>query len=239
VTTILEVSGLVHHFRGARALDGVDLRLRRGESLGLIGPNGAGKSTLFRGITGLLKLDGGRIVFDGTDLGGKSVEQRYQLGIGWAFQHPRCFPSLTVHQHLALALEGASVERSDPGAEEDWLRRVGLRERAGEYASHLSLAERKLLDVARAACGAPDLLLLDEPFAGLGAREAQLLGVALAALRSAGVSLILIEHRIAELLEQVQQIAVLAAGRIIHRGPARLALRSPNVLQAYFGVDDE
>ncbi len=236
---ILALSGLRRHFRGVKAIDGVDLELRQGECLGLIGPNGAGKSTLFRMVVGLLAADTGHILLQGRDITRLAPEARFDLGVAWAFQHARCFPSLTPRQHLAIALAGA---RSRPlagrAALEAWLERLALRELADRPAAMLSLAERKLLDFARAACCAPAVLLLDEPFAGLDAGDAALVIAAIASLRAGGTTILLVEHRLAELLEVADEIAVLAAGRLLCRGEPRETLAAPEVLRAYFGVGD-
>lgn len=234
---ILTVSGLVRHFRGVRAIDGVDLDLGEGQCLGLIGPNGAGKSTLFRMMTGLLKADAGTILFRGRDVTSLSSEDRYRLGLAWSFQHPRCFPTLTPREHLEIARAHRATDSVEaPDDVDKWLAAVGLLDHADTAVGHLSIAERKLLDFARAASSHPRLLLLDEPFASLSREQARRIADAAAAVCRRGATLVVIEHRLPELLELVDEIAVLADGRMIHRGPPAEALRAPEVLNAYFGI---
>jgi branched-chain amino acid transport system ATP-binding protein len=237
---ILTLERIVRHFRGVHAINGVNLDLTQGECLGLIGPNGAGKSTLFRIVAGLLEADSGRILLAGRDVAGLAPETRFRRGLGWAFQHARCFPSLTARQHLEVALAGAGrVGGAAEAAAGAWLQRLGLGERADRPAGRLSLAERKLLDFARAVCHQPRVLLLDEPFAGLSREEAVLLGRCLAGIKAEGATVLLVEHRLAELVQVVDEIAVLAGGRIIHRGAPEETLKAPAVLRAYFGVENE
>ncbi len=237
MAAILALTSVVRHFRGLRAIDGVDLVLQQGECLGLIGPNGAGKSTLFRLITGLLEADSGRIELQGRSLAGLPPERRFRLGLAWAFQHARCFPTLSAQEHLEVTLGGARGSAAGDVAA-GWLDQVGLSAFAGEPAAGLSLSQRKLLDFARASCTDPAVLLLDEPFAGLAENEAGLLGACIDRVKRRGTTVLLVEHRLPELLEVVQEIAVLAGGKIIARGESHATLRSPDVLRAYFGVEN-
>lgn len=236
MSAVLHVAGLRRHFRGVRAIDGVDLELAERHSLGLIGPNGAGKSTLFRLVTGLLEADAGQIVLSGRDVTRLPPEERVRQGLGWTFQHTRYYPDLTVRQHLEAAWTASAPSRD---AMESCLGALELLDQAEHPAYTLTLSQRKLLDVARATWAAPEVLLLDEPFAGLGKSEAELLQRFLADLKRSGTALLVIEHRLERLFEVVADVAVLAAGRIIHRGSPRETLESPPVLRTYFGNEDD
>jgi len=234
MTALLTLAGLRRHFQGVRAIDGVDLVVEEGRCLGLIGPNGAGKSTLFALVAGLLEADAGQVLLAGREVSGVAPERRVRLGLGWSFLHAPCYPDLTVRQHLEVADAQAEPEGFDAHLEG-----YGLASLAERPARDLSLAERKLLDIARATWRKPRLLLLDEPFAGLGEGQAGRLQGVLRRLREQGVTFVVIEHRLAELLTVAEEIAVLAAGRIIHRGAPRETLESPQVLRSYFGIDDD
>jgi len=238
---MLELVGLVRHFRGIRAVDGVDLALEEGLSLGLIGPNGAGKSTLVGLLAGLLTPDAGVIRLAGRDLTSLPPEKRFHRGIAWSFQHARHFASLTVRQHLDLVLSNrasgtGSTILGRRKAADQWLADLGLDKEGGRPVSDLSMAHRKLLDFARAACTRPALLLLDEPLAGLSSAQAERIERSVRRLREQGSTLLIIEHRIRELLPMVDELAVLSRGVIIHRGTPRATLAAPEVVHAYFAL---
>jgi len=235
---LLTISDVARHFGGVRAIDGVNLELFEGQCLGLIGPNGAGKSTLFRLLAGLLDADRGTILFGGVNLSRLSPEERYRAGLAWSFQHPRCFPTLTLRQHMEIGLlHSASKASPNQESAERGLAAVGLLDRADCHAAELSLAERKLLDFARAACADPQVLLLDEPFASLSGEQSQRIVDAIRVAKRRGTTVLVVEHRLPELFNLVDELAVLANGEIIYRGPPQEALETPIVLKAYFGVE--
>jgi branched-chain amino acid transport system ATP-binding protein len=160
------------HFEGVRAVDGVDLEIRRGEILGLIGPNGAGKTTLVNGLSGFVPLTTGTVVLDGRDITKLPAHQRARIGLVRSFQGGRVFRELTVEENVRAAALAAGARQAEARARTDrllsWL---GLAQHSEDLAGSLPVGDEKRLAVARAAAGNPRYLLLDEPAAGLNDGE--------------------------------------------------------------------
>lgn len=233
---LLVLSGLSRSFGGLHAVDAVDLQLQAGAALGLIGPNGAGKSTLLQLVTGLLPATSGTVTFRGRDVTRLPAEERVRMGMGRGFQHARCFPRLTVSEHLQLAASHLPRTTGVPRQSSfESLRRFGLEAFADRPAHTLSVVQLKLLDLARATCHGPSLLLLDEPFAGAGEHETSHLSAAIESVRAQGTALLVIEHRLSQMVPLVDELAVMVAGRLVARGEPDSVLRDDAVLAAYMG----
>jgi ABC-type branched-subunit amino acid transport system ATPase component len=187
---MLRVEGLAKRFAGVQALEGVDLEVGRSEIVGLIGPNGAGKTTFINLVTGALPATAGRILFAERDIGGLPTDRRVQLGIGRTFQNVRIWPKLTVWEHLWIAQR----RRADRSRLVELLRFGALEERRDDLAGSLSLGEQRRLELARALATEPSVLLLDEPVAGLTADEIAAFLDRLAAMRTGGTGVLLVEH---------------------------------------------
>ena len=234
---LLEVRAVSKRFRGVTALDGVSLAVEAGETVGMIGPNGAGKTTLYNVISGFVPPDAGSVRFRGEEIAGLPPNRIVAKGLARTFQVPRPFRKLTAAAHVDVvrAADGGTGagERLSARAV---LGMVGLEQKAGELAGTLSQGQLKRLEVARALAARPSLLLLDEPFAGLGPAELPGLSALLRRLHAAGMTLLIIEHKLRELMPLVQRVVVLDYGTVIASGPPEEVVRDPRVLAAYLGT---
>ena len=249
---LLEIRGLTKRFLGVTAVDAVDLTVETGELVSLIGPNGSGKTTLFNCVTGLVTIDGGRVVFRDRDVTGAPAHRVARLGIGRTFQLVSVFPRLTAlenlvtflqqHQEENVAarllrlprvrrLEAEAVERAH-----HLLASVGLAERADTPAGSLSYGQRKLLAFAAALMPDPDLLLLDEPAAAVNPTMINQMKDQIRALHRAGKTVLLVEHNMDVVMDISDRVVVLDHGQKIAEGPPDAIRRNPTVIEAYFGA---
>jgi branched-chain amino acid transport system permease protein len=239
-TTILSVRALSKRFGGLKAVDEVDLEIRRNTVHALIGPNGSGKSTLLNVLSGLYVPSGGEMVLEGRAIGRMQPHERAARGLGRTFQNIRLFGAMSVLENVIVGAErpGNPVPGGAKGLEELALAAlgfVGLAERAAQSVQSLSYGHQRLVEIARALAGNPSLLLLDEPGAGLNHIEKQDLVGLLKRLKGHGLTIFIIDHDM-NLVEQVaDHITVLNFGRRIADGPPSQVLREPEVIAAYLG----
>lgn len=241
---LLRLSGLSKHFGGLRAVDGIDIEVKRGTVHALIGPNGSGKTTTLNVASGIYKPTGGSILIDGVDVTKAPPHQRAAQGMGRTFQNIRLFPQLTVLENVMVGAQRAN-NPIDPG--EAALREralsaldfVGMREKSGELVRQLPYGHQRLVEIARSLAGHPKMLLLDEPAAGLNQTEKGELVVLLRRLREQhGLTILLIDHDM-RLVEGVSDvITVLNFGKKIAEGSPADVLRHPAVVAAYLGETD-
>ncbi len=236
--TLLEVRGLSKSFKGLRALDGVDLDVRRGEILGLVGPNGSGKSTLINVVSGHYRCDGGSIVFGGRDLARQEAHRIARAGIARTYQIPRPFAHLSVLQNVALparfgrdALDRVTAEREA----RYWLEFTGLAAKADDLPDDLNLHQRKFLELARALASRPQLLLLDEVLSGLTPSEIDGAIRTIRTIRDRGATIVFVEHVMRAVMELTDRIVVLNYGRVIAEGAPADVMGRPEVVTAYLG----
>ena len=236
----LGIDGLSKHFGGIKALDGVDMAVRRGTVHALIGPNGSGKSTFINVATGLYRPTAGRIRLAGQDVTGTSPHQRTRRGLARTFQNIRVFRGLTVLENVMIGAErpGNDIAEQPALVAERALAAldfVGLREHANRMVGTLSYGYQRYVEIARALAGSPQVLLLDEPAAGLNLTEKQELGALLRRLKGHGLTILIVDHDM-NLVEQVaDHITVLNFGRRIADGSPREVLSHPDVIAAYLG----
>jgi urea transport system ATP-binding protein len=238
---VLVVRGLRRRFAGLEALDGLDLSVRRGELLAIIGPNGAGKSTLFNVVTGLLPPTAGTVELDGRDVTGTPPHRIVRLGVGRKFQVPNVFDGLPVRQNLVVAARGRDGlrgllgrDRADHDRIEGILQRLHLIEKAHIVASKLSHGERQWLEIGAVLAGDPQLLLLDEPTAGMTMRETRMTEDLLRTL-SEGHTIVVIEHNIRFVREVARRVVVMHRGRVLADGPISEIERDERVRDVYLG----
>ena len=235
----LSARGITVGFGGVLALADVSLDLARGEMLGLIGPNGAGKTTLVNVLSGFQRPSRGDIRIDGRRIDGLSPEGFARAGIVRSFQAVRLFGGLSVCENVEAALVAAGKGRAQARAGAlKALEAVDLAEKAVWPARALSYGEARRLGVARALAADPRHLLLDEPAAGLNAREAEGLGSVIRRVRDQlGCGVLLIEHNIAFVSALCDRVQVLDGGRPLAQGPPTAILADPAVRAAYLGAD--
>jgi len=226
-------------FGGVRAVHDVSFTLEAGAILGVMGPNGSGKTTLFNLIAGALAPDDGRIRLRGTDIAGMPPHRVCARGIARTFQIARPFRDLTARENVLVGRLYGRARTSDAEAlaeSERLLRLVGLEARAGVPAAHLTLIDRKRLELARALATGPEILLLDEFLAGLNPAETASAMELIRALQAQGLTVLMVEHIVWALMDLCRRIVVLTAGeKIADDAPAGVAA-DPAVVDAYLGA---
>jgi branched-chain amino acid transport system ATP-binding protein len=251
---ILHVRDLVRSFGALRAVDGVTLSVQPGTMTGLIGPNGAGKTTLFGLIAGAMSPDAGEISFEGRRIDGLSPDRIFRAGLARTFQIPRPFPRMTVIENVMLASLDQAGERfwnnwfalGKVRKQEKLIRDramevlgfTGLAAKANELAGQLSGGQQKLLELARVLMTDPQLILLDEPAAGVNPALLDTLIDKIVALHARGVGFLIIEHNMDMVMSICDPIVVMAQGRIIFEGDADSVRADQRVLDAYLGGVD-
>jgi len=248
---MLEIRAVSKSFGGMKAVDGVTASVARGEIVGLVGPNGAGKTTMFNLIAGSLRPSAGNILLNGKPLEREPPHTRIRRGLGRTFQIARPFARMTVVENVLLAAQKQTGERILP----NWLfpGRVAAEERrnvdkamallelvtldrlAGEHAAVLSGGQRKLLELARILMADPEIILLDEPAAGVNPALLEVIIAKIAEINRRGVTFLIIEHNMDLVSRLCGRALVMASGSILCEGTPREIARDPRVLEAFLG----
>ena len=246
--TLLAVSGLTKRFGGLTATDGVDLTVEAGEVHAVIGPNGAGKTTLINQLSGELAPDAGSIRLDGRDITAEPIYRRALMGLGRSYQITSVFPEFSVLINVVLAAQahaGHSFSFWRPVAAEtaltdramDALAQAGLSAKSNVFVSALAHGERRQLEIAMTLATQPQLLLLDEPMAGMSLAESERLVQLLASFKDR-YGILLVEHDMDAVFKLADRISVLVYGRVIACGDPAAIRASPEVRAAYLGEQD-
>ena len=245
---MLIVDSLVKSFGGLLAIDDLSFQVKKGEIHAVIGPNGAGKTTLISQLSGEIKSDSGTVLFDGINISGMDVHLRSSLGLARSFQITNIFLDLTAHDNVALAVqahEGHSFKfwkdaRKDHKLRQpalEFLKQVGLENRAEVVAGQLSHGEHRQLEIAMALATRPKLLLLDEPMAGMGQKESLAMVEIIRELKGK-LTILLIEHDMDVVFTLADKITVLLNGRCIATDIPENIRKNPEVKKAYLGEDN-
>ena len=249
---MLEIKTLSKYFGGVKAVDNLDLQVERGEIVGLIGPNGSGKSTLVNLVCGVLKPTSGEVIFEGRSMAGQLPSARLKHGIARTFQNIRLFGGLTVWQNLWVArnstedIQSQSILRRWLGSSTTLKREIetmlefsDLADKADVLASNLAFGEQRRLELARAVAAKPQLLLLDEPAAGMNQAEVAELEQRIRSLREQGITILLVEHVMQLVMGVTDRIAVLNFGSKIAEGTPNDVQENAAVQEAYLGHSDQ
>ncbi len=248
---VLDVQAIRKKFGGLLAVNDISFQIRAGQIVGLIGPNGAGKSTTFNLITGVLGLSAGKVFFRGEAVSGLPSREIARRGMSRTFQHVKMIPDMTVLENVALGthLRGrkgvfAAMARFNRVEEQQLLReaqrqleRVGMGQYLHEQAGNLAMGPQRLMEIARALCTDPALLLLDEPAAGLRHQEKQDLAGVLRQLQGEGVSILLVEHDMGLVMDVCEHLVVMEFGTLLTEGTPLEIQNSPQVRAAYLGTE--
>ncbi|MGY3604681.1 MULTISPECIES: ABC transporter ATP-binding protein [unclassified Bradyrhizobium] len=238
MSAILEVKDLSKRFGGLTATKNVSFSLEPGELTGILGPNGAGKTTLFNLLTGFIAADTGSVLFEGQELRGLAPHKIVNRGVARTFQLTRPFLGMTVLENVVVAcLSPRARDAHDKEARaQELLDQVGLGAKAREPVETLPYGDLRRLEIARALATKPNLLLLDEPFAGLGSSEIEPLAQLIKRLhREQKLTILLIEHKLREFMALVSRVIAIDFGEIIAIAPPAEIVRNPRVIEAYIG----
>jgi len=231
---ILEAKGITKRFGGLVAVNAVDLKVEKGEIVGIIGPNGSGKTTLVNCITGFLKPDAGKVLFDGKDVTSLPMHRRVKMGLGRTFQVPELFPMLTVEEHLRISLSEAGLKDDEMEREID--ARVSMIDlRKDAIAKDLPFGDKKKLALICSVTPKTKIVFLDEVAAGLSPEEQKREIKFIRSLQESGVAIVWVEHLIHVLLNEVNRVIVMNQGKKIFEGPPEEVVKSKEVLEVYIG----
>ena len=240
MSELLRLEQVSKNFGKLAALTEVSFSVGRGEVVGLIGPNGAGKTTLFNAITGFFKPSSGRVFFNGQDVTNQSPDRKAKMGLVRTFQIPRPFKELSVFDNVAMGTLFNSKKMKSLGVSTNQfvqkiLEGVLLDDYQHQLCAKLGYGNQKLLELGRAQGPAPELLLLDEPFAGLNSQEIESVSSVLRHLTEQGLTLVIVEHKLRALMKLVDRVLVLYYGQKIADGAPEEISHNEQVLKAYLG----
>ncbi len=234
--TLLETIDLVKRYNDRTVVDHVGFQVDEGEIVGLLGPNGAGKTTTFRMTVGMVKPEGGRVLFDNQDVTRMPMFQRARLGMGYLSQEPSIFRQMHVRDNLLAVLEARGFDKSTRRERADELiEEFGLEHVARSTASVLSGGERRRLELARTLALDPRLILLDEPFSGVDPIAVEDIQEQLFRLRDKGMAVLLTDHAVRETLGTTDRAYIIYEGQIFRHGDATQLAEDPEVRAVYLG----
>jgi branched-chain amino acid transport system ATP-binding protein len=236
---LLALHAVSKAYGALKVTDSITLAVDEGETLGILGPNGAGKTTLFNLISGDVRVDAGRVEYEGRDVAGLKPHQRCHAGIGRSYQVPQPFGNMSVFENLVTAacFGGKQCEREAWQTAHEVLEQTGLMPHANRPAGGLTLLDRKRLELARALATRPRLMLLDEIAGGLTEHEARVLVDELRRIKARGVTMIWIEHVVHALLSLADRLFVINFGQKLAEGEPQAVMANAEVRRVYMGME--
>ena len=234
--SVLYTEKLVKVYGGRAVVNGVDIQLRKGEIVGLLGPNGAGKTTSFYMIVGLVRPNGGRVVFNGEDVTHKPMYQRARMGMGYLPQEESIFRKLTVEENILAILETQPLGRRERRQRcDELLEQFGITHVARQLALTLSGGEKRRLTIARSLVTRPSLLMLDEPFSGVDPIAVADVQQIIVRLREQGLGILITDHNVRETLSIVDRAYMIFEGRVETQGTKDFLINDPVARRVYLG----
>ncbi|MBS3078601.1 ABC transporter ATP-binding protein [Candidatus Pacearchaeota archaeon] len=243
---MLEIKNLKRYFGGVKAVDDCSFKIEKGKITALIGPNGSGKTTVFNLISGILKEDSGKTLFDGIEITHMTVEETSNLGISRLFQQPRLFGNLSVRENLIMAIDedntrfwknliGYKLDREKGDKINEIAKLTSITAFMDKQAKNLSFGQKRLAEIARALVKPHKFLMLDEPVAGVTPPLRKEISELLLKLKKQGETILLIEHDMNFTLNVSDKVVVLDSGKVIAQGSPKQIKTNPKVLEAYLG----
>jgi lipopolysaccharide export system ATP-binding protein len=233
---ILRTEKLVKNYGGRSVVNGVDINLKRGEIVGLLGPNGAGKTTSFYMIVGLVRPNGGRVIFEGKDVTDYPMYRRARMGMGYLPQEESIFRKLTVEENIMAILETLPINKRERKSRcEELLSQFGIEHVARQEALTLSGGEKRRLTIARSLVTKPSLLMLDEPFSGVDPIAVFDVQQIIQNLRDSGLGILITDHNVRETLNIVNRAYIIHEGKMLSEGTKDFLQNDPISRQFYLG----
>ena len=234
----LEARNLTKSYKGRKVVDDVDIHIDKGEIVGLLGPNGAGKTTTFYMTVGVVRPDSGKIAFNGLDITKFPVYKRAKSGLGYLAQEPSVFRKLSVENNIKAILETLPIKAKARKARlDELLESFGLSKVRKQLAYTLSGGERRKLEIARALVQNPEILMLDEPFAGVDPLAVADIQQVVRDLQSKGYGVLITDHNVRETLSVVDRAYLLYEGRVLREGTSDNLINDPEVRKRYLGEE--
>jgi len=235
---LLTTENLVKEYGGRRVVNGVSISVGAGEIVGLLGPNGAGKTTTFNMVVGVVKPDEGSVIYQGRKITGLPMHQRARLGIGYLTQEPSVFRKLTVEQNILAILETCKLSRAERTLRLKYLLdELDLTPLAKSMAYQLSGGEKRRLEITRALVTSPQLLLLDEPFAGIDPIAKFEVGKIIRRLRERGLGILITDHDVREILKIIDRGYIIYKGQVLVAGSSDFLANDPKAREIYLGPE--
>ena len=232
----LSTAELVKSYRRRRVADQVSIEVHSGEIVGLLGPNGAGKTTTFYLVTGFIRPDAGRVLFDGAEITALPMYKRARLGIGYLPQEPSIFRRMTVADNVLSIMEMQGVPRARRKARlGELLADLNIAHVAGQYGYQLSGGERRRVEISRALVTEPKFMLLDEPFAGIDPIAVEDIQAIIARLKEKGLGVLITDHNVRETLSITDRAYIMCEGRILTSGTSEFLAHDPDARRVYLG----
>jgi len=234
----LKVSGLIKDYGKKRAVNGVDIEIKKGDIVGLLGPNGAGKTTIFYSVMGIIAPTSGEIFMGGTDISGMPVYKRALKGIGYLAQEPSIFRGLTARENLSAVAQFTGTDKKEQDEKIDGIMAdMGISHCAGTKASNLSGGEKRRVEISRILLANPSFLLLDEPFVGIDPIAVSELKNIVIGFKKRNIGVLITDHNVRETLKIIDSAYIIHKGKILIHGTSSQLLNSADARKIYLGED--